>query len=421
MTGFSFRRPATAVGLTGALLLFSQIPALANDVGVKWKNGFQVYTTDGTHSIGVGGRIHYDSYWFKQDDNTPDVYQAQDGFRLRRGRLRISGHIYKNIIFKNQWDFAAVELAVPRDMYIGLRDVPVLGTIRVGQQYEPFSLEFLTSSNYLVFLERAAAVSLAPQRNAGLAANNTAANQRITWAAGVYKEEARGNISANPTGSQKAFTGRITGLPLEREDGRKLLHIGGAFSIREPADGTARFRVKPEQGIGPTFLDTGQIPADNVYQVGLEVATVLGRFSAQAEYMASIVDGPQGSGSPTFPGVYALGSFFLTGEHRQYKKSSGTFTRNKVHKNFHDGTKGGSGAVELTARYSYTSLDDEAEGAMFGSISSGSFGANWYLNPSTRFMLNYVLAHIQTPGDGGDRPPYDGEEHILGMRFQIDV
>ena len=58
-----------------------------------------------------------------------------------------------------------------------------------------------------------------------------------------------------------------------------------------------------------------------------------------------------------YNGYYIFGSFFLTGEHRPYKTSSGAFDRVKPKNNL-DG-KGGWGALEFAARYSMLDLNDE--------------------------------------------------------------
>ena len=45
-----------------------------------------------------------------------------------------------------------------------------------------------------------------------------------------------------------------------------------------------------------------------------------------------------------------------------------------------------------------------------------TLGVNWYLNPNTRVMLNYVKADPTLDSDGDS----DGDADLFGMRFQID-
>ena len=111
-------------------------------------------------------------------------------------------------------------------------------------------------------------------------------------------------------------------------------------------------------------------------------------------------------GDPQFNGFYAFASYFLTGEHRPYSTSSGTFAGIKPKQNFLDG-KGGLGAWEIAARYSQLDLNDE--GIDGGKLGDFTFGLNWYLNPNYRVTFNYVFADLKDVGD----------THILGMRFQV--
>jgi phosphate-selective porin OprO/OprP len=137
---------------------------------------------------------------------------------------------------------------------------------------------------------------------------------------------------------------------------------------------------------------------------GAEAALVYGPFSLQGEYMYSGVDTPGGE-DPSFQGAYVYASYFLTGEHRAYKTSAAAFDRVKPKKNF---GAGGPGAWEVGLRYSYLGLNDgEIEG---GELSDFTVGLNWYLNPNTRFMLNYVHADLDGVGNA------DGFQ----MRGQID-
>ena len=69
-----------------------------------------------------------------------------------------------------------------------------------------------------------------------------------------------------------------------------------------------------------------------------KAAWVQGPFSLQGEYMHADYDAPA-VGDPSFSGYYAYGSYFITGESRAYKQSSGAFDKVKPKKNFGLGEK----------------------------------------------------------------------------------
>ena len=148
--------------------------------------------------------------------------------------------------------------------------------------------------------------------------------------------------------------------------------------------------------MAPRLVDTGSFGAESGEFVGAEMALVHGPFSLQGEYVHSFIDGNDPSvGNPNFWAASIQASYFLTGEHRPYDRSAGTFGRVRPRCNFSkDGS--GRGAWELAARLSYLSLnDDNIDG---GRLADLTLGVNWYLNPSVRTMWNYVLAD---PSDGG--------------------
>ena len=137
----------------------------------------------------------------------------------------------------------------------------------------------------------------------------------------------------------------------------------------------------------------------------VETALVLDSFSLQGEYMIDDVNLDAG-GSATFSGWYAQAAWFLTGEHRNYRKGVSAWGRVKPIQDF--GSGGGSGAWELAARISELDLND-------GTVAGGeqmnyTLGVNWYLKPNTRVMLNWVHADVDAVGES---------DSIL-MRFQID-
>ncbi len=370
-----------------------------------WKNGLRLDTLDKTFRLKIGGRIQYDWAWYADDDIADIVGELEDGTEFRRARIYMAGQIYDDIIFKVNYDFAGDGNSEFRDVWIGMKNVPIVGNVKVGHFKEPFGMDRLTSGKYITFMERSLPDALSPGRNNGFMIYNTAFNQRMTWAVGIFKNATDGNGRGRNDGDY-AYTGRVTFLPWYQGDD-KLLHVGLAYSHRNPEDRTLRYRQRPESHLAPRFVDTGNFEAKRVDLIGLEAAWVYGPFSLQSEYVQAIVDAINRNDC-CFQGFYIMGSYFLTGEHRPYNKKTGTFGRVKPKKNFSNKPGGGKGAWEIAARYSYLDLDDKSVDG--GRLQDFTLGVNWYLNPNTRIMWNYIFADL---ADGGDAD-------IFQMRFQID-
>ena len=400
----------------------------------------------GKPSIKVGGRIQLDWALFGQNafslGNLLGGTDIQDGVEFRRVRLYASGEAFNVIDYKVQMDFADTDTANQgaavnqliqstgfRDVYITVKELPLVGHVRVGHYKEPFGLEQLTSCNYISFLERSVCDEHAfvPGRRIGVMAFDHSENERLTWAIGAFRSEHE-NGGEPPRrfddDGGTALTMRYTFLPWydEASDGRGLLHLGCGFSYRDVDDGTYRFRARPASHIAPYVVDTGS-QLTNVIDLELynvELALVYGPFSLQSEYFCAGVR-RSGFADPSFDGVYVYFSYFLTGEHRRYKRSGGVFDRVKPFENFFfvrtcDGDLGlGKGAWEVAYRYSYMDLNDS--GILGGMLSNHTLGLNWYLNPYTRLMLNYVNSH-STNGDPAVTP--QTTQHIYEMRAQID-
>ena len=318
----------------------------------------------------------------------------EDGAELRRARLSFSGQAYEWVDFKASFDFTTTGSGL-RDMWAQVSDLPVVGSFRIGHFKEPFGLENLTSSTAGTFMERSVAASLTPDRNVGFIFTDTLAHKRATWAAGIFRESnANGESQDSEFGNEVGFTGRFTYLPWYRHKGEQLVHLGLSFSQRQPNDGVLRISEGMQLHQSPTVVDTTALPSNSISLIALEVATVLGPWSLQGEWLqtrAQLSDG----GAAVFPGLYVLGSYFITGESRGYSTSSGRFSLPEVASVFHP-TKGGHGAWEVAARYSKLDLNS---GAVFGGeIRNASLGLNWYLNPDLKAQLDFEYAELESFG-----------------------
>jgi len=393
--------------LTQRIETLEQDETDSKEFKLHWKNGIRFDTPDKEFQMRIGGRIMLDTAWFDQDSELErELDNWQDAVEFRRTRLYMQGLIYGNIEFKAQYDFAGGD-AEFKDVYLGYKGLPI-GGLRVGHFKEPFSLEELTSSKYITFMERALPNAFAPSRNAGVMLQNHILDNRATYALGVFRDV--GGFGEGEGDGKYNLTGRLTALPLYEDKGRKLVHLGVGYSYRNPNEDDVRYRQRPEAHLSPDRLvDTSDISANTVNLVGGEAALVYGPASLQGEYITADVDGRySGSPDPDFSGYYIQASYFLTGENRAYKASGGKFDRVKPKKNF--GKEGGWGAWQLAARYSHLDLEDDLVNG--GELDSVTAGVNWYLNPNTRVMLNYVFADADKK--------YEGEADILQMRFQVD-
>ena len=372
------------------------------DFRVYWKEGLNLATLEGDFKLKIGGRLQTDWLWSSEDNAIKsDVGEQEDGVEIRRTHLDFSGLIYGNVEYKLQFDFAGGD-AVLKDAYLCLTDFP-LGQLWMGHFKEPFSLEELTSNKYITFMERALPNIFAPSRNTGFMLHNVASDERMTTAIGVFRDT--DDFGENVDDGGYNVTGRVTVLPIYEEKGSNLLHLGAAYSYRNPDD-SIRYRQRPEAHLADRFVDTGSFAGDQVDLVGLDAAWVNGPLSLQGEYMMADAD-RLGSGSDVkFDGYYVQASYFLTGEHRNYKTSEGAFSRIKPKKNY--SAAGGTGAWEIKARYSGLDLSDRD--ITGGKLNNTTAGLNWYLNPNTRIMWDYVHA------DKDDI----GQADMLMMRLQFD-
>ncbi|MDY7396508.1 porin [Aureibaculum sp. 2210JD6-5] len=377
-----------------------------NPFNFKWDNGFKVNSADENFEFKFGGRIMLDHAFFSQNEALNDVYGkllTTSATEIRRARFFLSGVVYKNIEFKLDLGFEGGEVAF-KDAYLGIKDIPVLGTIRIGNVKEPLRLEMLTSSKYITFLERSLLSDFSPTRNNGILAMNEFLEDRIGVQVGLFRNagDDGNDIMAN---DGYVFTSRISGLPLKNR--KQLLHLGLGYSFRKP-NSTNSYRIssRPEAHLSnKKYIDTELIEnVNNLNMLNFETAFVTGPLSLQAEYLITDLKADE---NYNFSSYYGQVSYFLTGEQKKYKSSYSGFDRVKPKQNFM-GKDGGAGAWEIALRYSNSDLNSKD---IFGGEQSDiTLGINWYLNPVTKIALNHVWGNIKDAGNVS----------VFQARFQID-
>ena len=384
------------------------------DLKLYWKDGLRMDSRDGNVKIKFGGRFYYDFTWDSGGDleKTAAIGDLADGAEVRTGRLYVEGELWKNLAFKWEWDFATASPVI-KDAYLEFRRLPCVQNLRIGHFKEPFSLEELTSSRYITFMERSLPNVFVPSRNAGAMLHGALFDDLLTFAGGWFRDVndqgfGWGQGGAASTDGDNVFTGRLTASPVYLEKGRYVVHLGAAYSYRE-LDGLLRYRQRPEAHLLQRFVDTGNVAVNEIHVVGGELAAVVGPFHAEAEYVGAYPT-RAASADLNFCGWYAQVGYFLTGETRPYKRASGTFDRAKPKKPY--GKDGGFGAVEVAGRYSELDLRQGATNG--GTLRDYTAGLNWYVNNNVRLMFNYIHSDLDRSA------AVRGDADIFTMRLQFD-
>ena len=354
------------------------------------------------NSIKIGGRIQVDATAYKGGFTSHN-----DGTEIRRARLFVKGNLGKAWGYKFQYDFTDDGIDGIQDAYLDFKGFENY-KLRMGHFKEPFSLQNMTSSKYVLFTERGLPHVFAEGRNPGLQLSRNGEN----WSAavGLYGEGREGASDDNDEGL--GASGRFTYAPIYEKT--RALHLGASTSYRSTGStDTLRLRERPESHLTDTRLvDTGSFDADNYARFVGEAAFIYGPFHMQGEYYHTSVDRDITINADlNFSGFYVEGGWLLTGESMNYIASKGSFSR--ITPKGIVG-KGGIGAWQVALRFSSVDLTDED--ITGGEEDNFTLGLNWYATPNIRFAANYVnVLDVKGGASAGDEP----ESFQLRTQFEF--
>ncbi|MEM7024853.1 MAG: porin, partial [Pseudomonadota bacterium] len=391
------------------------------NVVFKWGPAPTLQSEDGTWSFKVRGRLFVDGGYLGDDDGFFDDSNATE---LRAARLGVEGRIFKDFGYKFETDFADNDVDI-KDAFIEY-DGPVIEPVkfvRLGQFKTPNSLEELTSSRYITFMERAA-ITDAFDLDRRIGAGTAVGGENWGIEGGLFGQNV--DVQDRNEGFAVAGRGYYAFEDLVGED--TVLHLGTSARFRDldnsADDSEVRYRQRPFfHFTGTRSVDTGSIEnADNDVFWGGEAALVAGRFSAQAEAANTWLQRSDGGDADSLWGAYGSVSYFLTDAKRNYSAGSGTFGRVSVDNPIHEG---GMGAWEIAARYDYISLNDGGAEIRGGKQGTTIVGVNWYLNNYVRMMLDGAWTRVfdANPRDTSGNAAVDGSQNDIfgvGARAQVD-
>jgi phosphate-selective porin OprO/OprP len=388
-------------------------------------------SADGQNSVQFTGRLHFDAADYLSVSRPGSNQSLQDGINARRARLGVIGKVagdwgYGLILdvggssdTTNTANSGATNSLIQNAYitYNGFRPISVdFGYIDV-----PWTLDEATSSNDIMFLERATPGVVATAFGTGdnRSALGVHSNDDRYWAGFYLTGPTSGSSHTGSNQSQMAEAARFTYQVYQDGDSSVHLGVDGAY-LSNPRNGAAHqitLSDRPELRVDPTtFLTTGAINADSGSVGGIEAAAAYQSFFAQGEYYHYIIDQfatTATSPAPTldFDGAYIQASYSLGGR-RKYNPGNGVYT-GVIPDHPMDSSFKSWGALELAGRYSYTDLNDgvnagtasSTTGGVFGGKQQGyTLGLNWYPNTNIRFMLDYVHEDIDKLNANGVTP-----------------
>jgi phosphate-selective porin OprO/OprP len=369
-------------------------------------------------TIRLFGRLQYDVAHVGSPAGVSDPGSGF-GSEVRRARLGVEGTITGGFGYKVEVDFADNQVEIT-DAFLSYKASKAVA-LTLGQHNNFQSLEELTSSRFLSFMERAAFTdAFAFERRVGL--SGTWLSGDLIAQAGFFTdniEDLSNAVDAAGLGDKNdalSLDGRLVYAP---KLGGTQLHLGGSAHRRDNGSAAAtgpvsQYRQRPfVRTTDARFLATPDLRVVRENSYGFEGALIAGPLHATAEVhwleAASTTPGL----SPTFFGGYAEAGLYLTGEARGYK--NGRWDRTVVRRPV---GKGGLGALQINLRYDHLDLND---GGIVGGKQQ-AYGASmvWIPQDNVRFLLNYGRLRYEDAAIaavGGDR---DYSIDVFGARAQVD-
>ncbi len=426
----------------------------------KWHDGLEFQSKNKHFRTHIGGRVQFDTAWFDVPENVNQNINVPygDGADFRRARIRLDGTLYEVHEYAAEFDFvnsARIRnqpgttnffdetLTSPTDLWWTIKELPIVGNLRIGNQKEQIGFEHIVSSRYLPFMERsfnqdAFYGGLFNGFQQGASIFDTYGNDVGVWNLGIYKPT--NNVFSNSTGDgDYSITGRVTNLLAYENEGRQLLHVGLSgrqSSAVSQAGVPGRFQTFRARDAIRTGLSAGwptpagiTVAGDDQRTANGELVAVLGSMTFQSEYLInSLQDASATLGGPTtnlvYHGGYVQVLCFLTGEHDNYNKKTGAFERVRPHTHFFkpnkcDGGICGMGAWQVGLRYNHLDLNDQ--GINGGILDNWTAGVNWFWNPNTKWQFNYTatdrdVAAVANPAISAG----SGRIHGFGTRLAFD-
>lgn len=426
------------VALLSTLMFSPASFAFLEGLPVASDGGLQVGSTKAPYWFNISGVLKVDERVYTGNTSTTASGVGTLGTYIGATFIRdlgitLEGGVGENFSYNIGLDIEANKKELEVDTayltYYGFNNLLPNLSFSVGQVAPGFCLTCAASSKWIPFMERSMGTNTFGPKQ-GLGISGTTYDKHYSATIAITQQPKAGSNIKTVTGADNAKThdlwqasGRFTFAPIS-EIG-KVLQFGVSAHIQEYASNGLQFRANPEMRSPntTTLLNTtnyttsstssGQtlIAAKNQRTLDIEMLGIYGPWSgeleAQKAYIArGSVNGVKQGQNLTFSGYHAQASYILTGESRPLKYSNGTLGQIKPKSKY--------GAWELSARYSFISLNDKDING--GRANNTTASLSWYANNNIKVIAEYVYSLQRR-----HFPTYFDKRHVNGIGARVQV
>ena len=365
-----------------------------------------------TWSTRIIGRMFNDALFINSDSEEPGAFRPRSSAAgIRTARLGVAGTLYKDWIYKLEYDFALRNPDGERgqivDAYLGykgLRDF----VFRVGNMKAAHNLDQANDARFDVFMEGTFSENphgYGKPRYPGLAVSYTR-DKRLSANLGVHMAPYNANDKADGA-DDVAVYGRITYAPYMQNYWYSHVGFGGKYYNYNGTNPENRFKGAAPFSVATVDVnevlydsnrpyDGDRFNYDYRYTVSFDAAGGWRNYGGQAG-VNRIVQEPSTGSSVEQYAFYAQANWWLTGERNNYLPEQGVFGRVVPVRRL---GSGGLGAIGVAVRYHRLILDSSEtpgpspvtdlvynEGGKSWGITAG---ITWKPNPYVKLIGEYV-------------------------------
>ena len=368
-------------------------------------------STDNSFRYWFDNRVYFDGAAYFGDN----VYQGEEhvignGVNIRRMRFAMKAILWGHWGGEIDFDFGNNEVDI-KDAYV--RYIGKNWQVKAGNFREPFSMETMTTSRYITFMERPYSTEQAPSRHLG--ADFKTFTNHMFFEGGIFSSKIANDLirdqnKKNGTSAGWSVTGRYAYAPIKKD--KQVLHFGVSGSYRVPkiqelGDPINSFRYgeNAESEISrKKYIDTDWIEDSETKTIlGFEAAYAYNNFKVVGEYITTAINRdvdvvPEGEDKATLGGYYLSGSWIINNGTYYYNMADAEFSQI----DFIDNQKG---AFEVAVRYSFMDANSVKDGEIIPWLQGGSgetytLGLSYYFNYNVKIMLNYAYVNHDRWADG---------------------